>query len=143
MFPQHIKKGFFSGSAISIMWFSISFIQLIILAIWVVFALWAFSTCSNANAKWLGLVLWIIIMLIFVFIAFFNVSELNLLAFITKKIKDSFLDVPKKFQVNFTKYDNTKIIIEKSKQEKWKQKIEIKQWIDVTKVSEIEKWWIL
>lgn len=143
MFPQHIKKGFFSGSAISIMWFSISFIQLIILAIWVVFALWAFSTCSNANAKWLGLVLWIIIMLIFIFIAFFNVSELNLLAFITKKIKDSFLDVPKKFQVNFTKYDTTKIIIEKSKQEKWKQKIEIKQWIDVTKVSEIEKWGIL
>ena len=143
MFPQHIKKWFFSGSAISIMWFSISFIQLIILAIWVVFALWAFSTCSNANAKWLGLVLWIIIMLIFIVIAFFNVSELNLLAFIAKKIKDSFLDVSKKFQVNFTKYDTTKIIIEKSKQEKWKQKIEIKQWIDITKVSEIEKWGIL
>ena len=143
MFPQHIKKGFFSGAAFSIMWFSISFIQLIVLAIWVVFALWIFSTCSNADAKWLGLVLGIIIFLIFVFIAFFNISELNLLAFIAKKIKDCFLDVSKKFQVNYVKYDPTEIIIEKSKQEKWKQRIEIKQWFDTTKVSEIEKWWIL
>lgn len=143
MFPQHIKKWFFSGAAFSIMWFSISFIQLIIIAIWIVFALWAFSTCSNANAKWLWLVLAIIIFLITIFIAFFNISELNLLAFIAKKIKDSFLDVSKKFQVNFTKYDPTEITIQKSKQEKWKQRIEIKQWIDISKVSEIEKWWIL
>lgn len=143
MFPQHIKKGFFSGAAFSIMWFSISFIQLIILAIWVVFALWAFSTCSNADAKWLWLVLGIIIFLIFVFIAFFNVSELNLLAFIAKKIKDSFLDVSKKFQVNFIKYNPTEIVIQKAKQEKWKQRIEIKEEINLSKISEIEKWWIL
>ncbi len=143
MFPQHIKKWFFSGAAFSIMWFSISFIQLIILAVWVVFALWAFSTCSNADAKWLWLVLGIIIFLIFVFIAFFNVSELNLLAFIAKKIKDSFLDVSKKFQVNFTKYNPTEITIQKAKQEKWKQRIEIKEEINLSKISEIEKWWIL
>ena len=65
------------------------------------------------------------------------------MAFIAKKIKDYFIDVPKKFQVNFIKYDSTEIIIEKSKQEKWKQRIEIKQWFDTTKVTEIEKWWIL
>jgi hypothetical protein len=34
-------------------------------------------------------------------------------------------------------------MIQKSKQEKWKQRIEIKEWFDVDKVSEIEKWWIL
>ena len=35
------------------------------------------------------------------------------------------------------------IVIAKSKQEKWKQKIEIKEWFDAAKVTEIEKWWIL
>ena len=76
-------------------------------------------------------------------IAFFNVSELSLLAFIAKKIKDNFLDVPKKFQNNYTKINPTEVIIQKSKQEKWKQRIEIKEWIDISKVSDIEKWGIL
>lgn len=125
------------------MGFSVSFIQLIILAVGVVFALWVFSTFSNAGAKWTGLVVGVLVFLIFVVIAFFQVSELGLLAFIAKKIKDVFLDVDKKFQVNFTKFNPTEIMIEKSKQEKWKQRIEIKEWFDVEKVSEIEKWWIL
>ena len=143
MFPQHIKKWFFAGVAFSIMGFSVSLILLFVLAVGVVFALWVFSTFSNADAKWTGLVLGVLIFLIFVVIAFFQVSELNLVAFIAKKIKDSFLDVQKKFQVNYTKHDPTEIIIEKSKQEKWKQRIEIKEWFDVDKVSEIERWWIL
>ena len=143
MFPQHIKKWFFSWVAFSIMWFSISFIQLVILAIWVVFALWAFSAFSNSNAKWIWIFVAWIIFIIFIIIAFFNVSELSLLAFIAKKIKDNFLDVPKKYQNNYTKIDPTEIIIAKSKQEKWKQRIEIKEWLDMSKVSDIEKWGIL
>lgn len=143
MFPQHIKKWFFSGVAFSVMGFSVSFVQLIILAIGVVFALWVFSTFSNAGSKWTGLVIGVLIFLIFVVIAFFQVSELNLLAFIAKKIKDTFLDVQKKFQVNYAKHDPTEITIAKAKQEKWKQRIEIKEWFDSTKVTEIEKWGIL
>ncbi len=143
MFPQHIKKWFFSGAAFSVMGFSISFIQLIILAIWAVFALWAFSTFSNSDAKWVWIVFAVIIFLIFIVIAFFNVSELNLLAFIAKKVKDLFLDVPKKFQVNYTKLNPTEVIIAKSRQEKWKKRIEIKEELDMSKLNEIENWWIL
>lgn len=143
MFPQHIKKWFFSGAAFSVMGFSVSFIQLIILAVGVVFALWVFSTFSNAGAKWTGLIVGVLVFLIFVVIAFFQVSELSLLAFIAKKIKDIFLDVQEKFQVNYTKFNPTEVMIEKSKQEKGKQRIEIKEWFDVDKVTEIEKWWIL
>ena len=143
MFPQHIQKWFFSGVAFSVMGFSISFVQLIILAIWVVFALGVFSTFNNSGAKWAGLVFAIIIFIIFLIIAFFQVSELSLLAFIAKKIKDSFLDVQKKFQVNYTKHNPTEIIIAKSKQEKWKQRIEIKEELDMSRLSEIDKWWIL
>jgi len=125
------------------MGFSISFIQLIILAVWAVFALWTFSTFSNSDAKWLWVVFAVIIFLIFMVIAFFNISELNLLAFIAKKIKDNFLDVPKRFQMNFVKLDPTEIIIAKSRQEKWKQRIEIKEELDVSKIDDIEKWGIL
>lgn len=144
MFPQHIKKWLFSGIAFSVMWFSVSFVQLIILAIWIVFALWVFSTFSNSWAKWAGLVFGVIIFIIFLIIAFFQVSELSLLAFIAKKIKDSFFDVSKKFQINYTKTnDPVEITIAKSKQEKGKQRIEIKEELDMSKLSEIEKWWIL
>ena len=125
------------------MWFSISFVQLVILAIWIVFALGAFSAFSNSDAKWVWIFVAGIIFIIFVVIAFFNISELSLLAFIAKKIKDNFLDVSKKFQNNYTKIDPTEIIIQKSKQEKWKQRIEIKEWLDMSKVSDIEKWGIL
>jgi hypothetical protein len=58
------------------------------------------------------------IFLIFLVIAFFNQSELSLLAFIAKKVRDSFFDVQKKFQVNYTKDSPTEIVIAKSKQEK-------------------------
>lgn len=143
MFPQHIKKWFFSGVAISVMWFSISFIQLIILAVGAVFALWTFSSFSNSGAKWLWIIFAGIIFWIFLFIAFFNISELNLLAFIAKKIKDTFLDVPRKFQVNYSKSNPTEIVIAKSKQEKWKKRIEIKEELDLSKLDEIEKWWVL
>jgi len=143
MFPQHIQKWFFSWVAFSVMGFSITFIQLVILAIWVVFALWVFSTFSNSDAKWLWVVFAVIIFWIFAFIAFFKYSELNLLAFIAKKIKDNFLDVPKKFQMNYPRINPTEITISKSKQEKWKKRIEIKEDIDIAKINEIEKWWIL
>jgi len=143
MFPQHIKKGFFSWIAFSILWFSISFIQLIILSIWAVFSLWTFTSFNNSGARWIGIVLSVLIWLIFIVIAFFRISELNLLAFIAKKIKDYFLDVPKKFQVNYAKIDPVEITIAKAKQEKWKQRIEIKEWFDSSEVTEIEKKWIL
>jgi hypothetical protein len=53
------------------------------------------------------------------------------------------LDVPKRFQMNFVKLDPTEIIIAKSRQEKWKQRIEIKEELDVSKIDDIEKWGIL
>ena len=40
------------------------------------------------------------------------------MAFIAKKIKDYFLDVPKKFQVNYAKIDPIEILIAKARQEK-------------------------
>ena len=45
--------------------------------------------------------------------------------------------------MNYEKLDPIEILIAESKQEKWKQRIEIKEELDVSKLNEIEKWWIL
>lgn len=55
------------------------------------------------------------IFLIFVFIAFFKYSELTLLPFIAKMIRTYFLDVTKKFQINYQKPDPKAIVIAKAR----------------------------
>jgi hypothetical protein len=45
--------------------------------------------------------------------------------------------------MNYPRINPTEITISKSKQEKWKKRIEIKEDIDIAKINEIEKWWIL
>mgnify|MGYP003314553389 CR=1 FL=1 len=137
MFPQHIKKWFFSTVAFSIMGFSITFIQLVVLAVWVVIALWIFSACKNSWSESAGAIFAILVFLIFMFIAFFNMSEMSLVEFIIKRIKDSFIDESKKFQINYTKDNPTEVTIAKSKQEKWKQRIEIKEELDKEKLSKL------
>ncbi|MBO4204078.1 hypothetical protein J5893_04635 [bacterium] len=96
------------------------------MAIGVVIALATFSSFSKADAKSLGIVLAVLILMFFIFITFFKVSELNLMAFIAKKVKDVFLDTTQKYQTNMKKYSPTDILIAKSHQKETKQKIEIK-----------------
>ena len=139
LFPQHIKKWFFSGFTISILWFNISMIQMFLMAIGVVIALATFSSFSKADAKSLGIVLAVLILMFFIFITFFKVSELNLMAFIAKKVKDVFLDTTQKYQTNMKKYSPTDILIAKSHQKETKQKIEIKSWIDPYQLSKLSE----
>lgn len=139
IFPQNIQKGFFAGIAISIFWISITMVQMFIMAVGIVIALGTFSSLSKSNAKELGLVLAIIIFCVFAFVTFFKISEMNLLEFIAKKVRDLFLDTTKKFQINFTKTHPTDVTIAKSRSKEGKQKIEIKSWIDLEKVGKLEK----
>ncbi|MDR3169096.1 MAG: hypothetical protein LBU27_05025 [Candidatus Peribacteria bacterium] len=101
-------------------------IQMFLMAIGIVIALATFSTFQKADAKELGVIFAVIIILMFAFITFFKVSEMNLLEFMAKKIRDLFLDTTRKFQINFKKNQPSDIIIAKSRQRESKQKIEIK-----------------
>ena len=101
-------------------------VQMFIMAVGIVIALGTFSSLSKSNAKELGLVLAIIIFCVFAFVTFFKISEMNLLEFIAKKVRDLFLDTTKKFQINFTKTHPTDVTIAKSRSKEGKQKIEIK-----------------
>ena len=103
-------------------------IQMFLMAIGVVIALATFSSFSKADAKSLGIVLAVLILMFFIFITFFKVSELNLMAFIAKKVKDVFLDTTQKYQTNMKKYSPTDILIAKSHQKETKQKIKRNVW---------------
>lgn len=139
IFPQNIQKGFFSWLGISILGFTITMVQMFIMAIGIVIALGTFSTLSKSGTKELGLILAILIFLFFAFITFFRISEMNLLAFIAKKVRDLFLDTTQKFQINFKRTHPTDIMIAKARSKQGKQKIEIKGWIDIGKIDALEK----
>jgi hypothetical protein len=114
-------------------------IQMFLMAIGIVIALTTFSTMSKAGAQALGLILAISIFLLFLVITFFKVSEMNLVEFIAKKIRDFFLDTTQKFQINFKKNHPIDIMIAKARRRESKQKIEIKGNLDASKVDALGK----
>ncbi|MDR2415214.1 MAG: hypothetical protein LBD75_00965 [Candidatus Peribacteria bacterium] len=113
-------------------------IQMFLMAIGIVIALATFSTLSKSGAKAFGIVMAVIIILIFVVITFFKVSEMGLLEFIAKKVRDVFLDTTKKFQVNFTRISPIDVMIAKSRSKESKQKIEIKTTISREQVGKLD-----
>ena len=118
VFPKNIQKGLLSGLNISIGPLSISIIQLFILAI--------------------GIAIAILIFLFFVLIAFFKVSELNIVAFLAKFIQNHFFDTTEKYQTNFAKTSQTDIAIEKFKIQNTKQKIDYKTKLELNNFDKID-----
>ncbi len=125
--PRHISGGMFDMS-VPIWPVSVSIIQLFILAVWAAIALAVWNQLVEAGAS--NIIAWILaapIFFIFLFIAFFNISELNLPAFITKMIRTYFLDEPKKYQLNAKEVDNMQVKIKRLKAKQPDQKPEVKK----------------
>lgn len=123
--PRNISWGRFNMS-VQVGPASISVFQLIILAIWL--GLWLSiwnNLYNNGVGRWAAMIVAIPIFLVFVFIAFFKYSELTLLPFIAKMIRTYFLDVTKKFHINYIKPDPKAIVIAKSR--KWEHNVVISQ----------------
>ncbi len=125
--PRHISGGMFNMN-LSIGPLNISIIQLFILALWAAVSL---SIWNSLNSAWMDAVMsWIFILpvvLIFIFIAFFKVSELSLIPFIAKLIRTYFFDETKKYQ-NWQKLvDPQKVLLRKIKTSEPEQKVEYKK----------------
>lgn len=126
MIPRNIEKGFFTMN-FQIWPFTVSIIQLFIIAIWVWAGLWTFNFFSQwGGSRIIWWVFWGFVILIFLVIAFFEVSELGLIAFIAKMIRTYFLDSPRKFQINYEKIDPTTLVLRRAQQHDDVQKIEQK-----------------
>ncbi len=133
LFPRNIQKGIFASLTFNIGPFSVTLIQLLILAIGIAGFLGIFQLASSSGfGRVVAIIMALPILLIFIFIAFFKVSELSLIPFVAKYIRTYFLDSAEKFQVNFAKDSEVDLIIKK---QKWKEK---KQTAD-KKTLEVDK----
>ncbi|MFA6256071.1 MAG: hypothetical protein WC606_02700 [Candidatus Absconditabacterales bacterium] len=140
VYPKNIKRGLLAGMTFSIGPLNISVVQLFILALGVALALATFNGFGKSGSKVLGIFLAILILLIFIIIAFFKISELGLLAYIAKLIRNNFFDTKKKFQVNYDKKNPLDIMIQESKTKEEKQIVEQKEnTFDKQKLTDIEK----
>lgn len=137
VFPKNIKKWLLSGLNFSLGPITISIIQLFILAIGVAIALIVFSRFSQTS-KVAATFFAILILLFFVLIAFFNISELNIVAFLAKVIQNHFFDTTEKYQTVFPKNSKTDLLIQKFKIENTKQKIDYKTKLEIENVDKID-----
>ncbi len=144
VYPKNIKKWLFAGMTFTIWPLSISILQLGILALGIAIALAIFNGFAKSWSKVLGVLLAIFVFLIFVIIAFFRISELSLVPFLAKLLRNNFFDTKKKFQENYDKENPLDILIKEGRATDEKQIIERKTWwLSQEKVDEIEKWWLV
>lgn len=140
VYPKHIKKWLLSWMNFNIWPLTISVVQLFVMAVWIAVALAVFNAFTKSGSKFLWILFAILIFMIFVVITFFKISELTLIPFIAKIVRNKFFDTNKKFQVNFERSNPLEIMIEESKTETEKANIEQKtNSIDKEMINKIEK----
>jgi len=144
VYPKNIKRGLLAGMTFTIGPLNISIVQMFVLALWVAIALAAFNGFTKSWSKLLWILVAIIVILIAIVVAFFKVSELWLLAYLAKLIRNNFFDAKKKFQVNYEKNSPLNVMIQEAKTKEEKQIIEQKEsTFDTQHVTDIEKKWLL
>ena len=114
VFPKNIQKGLLAGLTLTVGPISVSIVQIFILALGVAAAFFAFNQFQKVSRA-IGGVAAVFVFLIFVIIAFFKISEMNLLEFIVKFIKSHFIDTTEKYQTNYNKPNPLEIRFAKNK----------------------------
>lgn len=130
VFPKHIQKGMLAGMSFSIGPITLSIIQLFLIAIWVAAGFGVFNTVSKSGSKAMWIIAGVPIIAIFLIIAFFKVSELWLVPFIAKMVRNNFFDTSKKFQTNYERFNPITIMIQKTKIKEKKQAVQRKEEIN-------------
>lgn len=123
---------------------TINIVQMFVLAVGVALALAAFNGLSKSWSKALGILVAILIIVVFIVLAFFKISELWLMAYIAKLVRNNFFDTKKKFQVNYDKKNPLDILVQEAKTKEEKQIIEQKEnKFDKNILNDIEKKWLI
>lgn len=123
---------------------SVSIIQLFVLAGGIAVALGVFNAVGQeSRAVWLLFA--VPVFLLFVVIAFFQVSELPLIPFIAKLARTYIFDSTRKFQVNYPRPDQVQIAIKETADKEKKQVIDYKtqDGIDKETLDSIQQWGLL
>ncbi len=144
IYPKNIKRGLLAGMTFNLGPLTISVVQMFVLAVGVALALAAFNGISKSGSKALWILVAIIIIIIFLVIAFFKISELWLVAYIGKLVRNNFFDTKKKYQVNYQKNNSLDIMIQEAKTKEEKKIIEQKEnTFDKKILTDIEKKWLI
>ncbi len=144
IYPKNIKRGLLAGMTFNLGPLTISVVQMFVLAVGVALALAAFNGISKSWSKALWIFAAIIIIIIFLVIAFFKISELWLVAYIAKLVRNSFFDTKKKYQVNYQKNNSLDVMIQEAKTKEEKKVIEQKEnTFDKKILTDIEKKWLI
>lgn len=145
VYPKNIKKWLLSGMSFQIGPLNISIIQLFILAVWVAISLTLFNAASKSWSKIFWIMIAVIVLILFIIVAFFKVSELWLLAFIAKLVSNNLFDSTKKYQNDYPRNDKIEIELKEWREWKQTQKIDYKldKNFDKKKIEDIEKSWLI
>ena len=141
VFPKNIKKGLLAWLTFPIGPITISIVQLFILAIGIALALVVFSQFQDNKVAWT--IFAVPIFLIFAVIAFFDISELNIVAFFTKIIQDHFFNSTEKYQTMTERANKTELTIQRCKTGNKKQKIDYKTNVTLDSIDDLDKSWLL
>lgn len=127
VYPKNIQKWFLAWLTFTIGPLSLSIIQLFVLAIGIAAGMGIFQAFNKSGGKVIGIFLAVVVVIIFIAIAFFKMSELSLIPFIAKLVRNNFFDSTKKYQINYQKSNSTEIKIKEAKSEEEKVSIEQKE----------------
>jgi len=111
VFPKNIKKGIIAGMTFNIGPITLSIVQLFIVAGGIGAGVGVFNAVMKSGWKAMGVLAAIPIVLLFLTVAFFKISEMSLLAFIAKKVRNNFFDTTKKYQVNYEKINPFQVLL--------------------------------
>lgn len=125
--------------------FSVTLIQLLMLAIGVAWFLGIFQAMAwNWFSRLVSVLMGLPVLLIFIFIAFFKISELTLVPFIAKIVSTYFLDSSVKYQVNFPKDSKADMTIKRQKYRVQEQVVKKnKERIEQKGLDKISSSWLL
>jgi len=127
VYPKNIKKWILAWLTFQIGPISLSIIQLFLLAIWIAAAMATFNAFNKSWSKIIWIFFAALILIIFIVVAFFKISELGLIAFLSKLVRNNFFDTTKKYQINYEKSNRTEILVKEAKSQEEKKVIEQKQ----------------
>lgn len=125
---------------------TVTIVQMFVLALGAALALAVFNSVTKTwtSSKLSGFLATVPVILLFVFIAFFKISEMGLLEFVSKFFRTYFFDSARKFQTNFPRFDAILLLIAKHSSQDQKQLIESKTLaLSKKDLDQIQNSWLL
>lgn len=134
--PRNIEKWWFNMN-FQVGPLNVSLIQLVLIAVgaWIWLMIWNGVVKATGN-KTIATLFAIPIIWIFLFVAFFKISELSLVPFIAKLVSNRFFDTTKKYQRNSTaKIDPMQVSIKSSQAEFADKQVQEKKTLDIEELQ--------